>query len=76
MCCYSKERAVVVVDHTVEIYKEITKDTAEVLEYLETALKTATAEFELAIWPKKKTYYEEIVNRIKYWINELKWEIE
>ena len=72
MCCYSKERAVVVVDHSVERYKEITKDTAEVLEYLETALKTATAEFELAIWPDKKTYYEEIVNRIKYWINELK----
>ena len=72
MCYYSKERAVIVVDHSVARYKEITKDTAEVLHYLETMLKSTQADFELAIWPDKKTYYEEIVNRIKYWINELK----
>lgn len=72
MCYYTKERAVAVVDHKVERYKEIAKDTAEVLDYLETILSMATAEFQIEIWPNKKTYYEEIVNRIKYWINELK----
>lgn len=72
MCYYTKKRAVIVIDHMVEMYKEITKDTIEILDYLENILITATEKFELTTEPERETYYEEIVNRIKYWINELK----